>query len=232
MSSPQKSAPQLNGLAVVPGGGNGKPTTRDVEPVFDGTIASACESIGISLEQMIEIMRWTKESDPRIAELLDTWDALDPSEQRDSGTADAVRQRLGLAPIELLRIVADVACRIAMYSSQIIAALSHPLVVEKTVELALNAEDDSNKLAAQTILHKAAGFLPTPKGSQTTIAITQNAQANATSRSIVTAPPPEQTIRLLTERFNEMRGLPRAPAARTVEALHVEVPEGVEGDEK
>jgi len=181
---------------------------------------------------MIEMMRWAKESDPRVRELLDTWDALDPSEQQDSGTAEAVRQRLGLAPIELLRIVADVACRIAMYKAQIITSLSHPLVVEKTVELALNAEDDSNKLAAQTILHKATGFLPMPKGSQTTIALTQNAQANATSRSIVAVPPPEHTIRCLTERFNEMRGLPRSPAARSTQALRVEVPEGVEEDGK
>lgn len=200
--------------------------------VFDGTIASACESTGITLEQMFEMMRWAKESEPRIARLLDTWDALDPSEQRDSGTADAVRQRLGLAPVELLRIIADVACRIAMYQAQIIAALSHPRVVERTVELALNAEDDSNKLTAQTILHKAAGFLPTPKGSQTTIAITQNAQANATSRSIVAAPSPEHTIRSLTDRFNEIRGLPRSPAARTTEALHVEVPQRVEDNGK
>jgi predicted TIM-barrel enzyme len=228
MSSPQKSAPRLNDLAVVPSSGHRKPAARDVEPVFDGTIASACESIGISVEQMIEMMRWAKESDSRVAQFLHAWDALDPSEQQDSGTADAVRQRLGLALIELLRIVADVTCRIAMYSSQIIAALSHPLVVGKTVELALNAEDDSNKLAAQTILHKAAGFLPTPKGSQTTIAITQNAQANATSRSIVAAPSPEHTIRSLTDRFNEVRGLLRSPAARSTEALHVEVPEGVE----
>ena len=123
------------------------------------------------------------------------------------------------------------ACRIAMYQAQIIAALSLPSVVEKTVELALNRRrlkqagraDDSPQ---------GCGFLPTPKGSQTTIAITQNAQANATSRSIVAAPSPEHTIRSLTERFNEMRGLPRSLAARTTEALHVEVPEGVEDDGK
>jgi len=228
MSRPRNGGSRFKNLAVIPISGNRESATRGTPPAFDGTIASACESMGISLEQMIEMMRWAKESDPRIRELLDTWDALDPSEQQDSGTVDAVRQRLGLTPIELLRIVADVACRIAMYSSQIIAALSHPLVVEKTVELALNAEDDSNKLAAQTILHKAAGFLPTPKGSQTTIAITQNAQANAISRSIVAAPSPEHTIRRLTDRFNEVRGLPRSPAARNTEVLQIEVPEGVE----
>src|ERR1700746_1568918 len=77
------------------------PTT---EPAFDGTIASACDSIGISLEQMFEMMRWAKESDPRIAELLDTWDALGASEQSKEA-ADAVCEHVGFAPVELLRVV-------------------------------------------------------------------------------------------------------------------------------
>lgn len=221
-SSPASSAP----LAT----SRWSPATT--EHAFDGTISSACRSTGITLEQMFEMMRRAKESDPRIRELLDAWDALDPSEHQSSLTVDAVRLQLGLAPVELLRIVADVACRIAMYQAQIIAALSHPQVVEKTVELALNAEDDSNKLTAQTILHKATGFLPIPKGSHTNIAITQNAQANATARSIVAAPSPEHTIRRLTDRFNAVRGFPPSPASRNIDALRVPLPDGVEEDEK
>ena len=197
-------------------------------PAFDGTIASACESIGITLEQMIEMMRWAKESDPRVAQLLDTWDALDASERQDSATVEAVRQRVGLKHPELLRTVAEVTYRIAIYKAQIIAALALPSVVERSIETALT--DDG--IADRKMLFQHSGFLPTPKGSQTTIAITQNAQANATSRSVVAVPPPEQTIRRLTERFNAIRGLPRPPAATTTEALHVEVPERVEGDGK
>jgi len=195
---------------------------------FDGTIASACESIGISLEQMFEMMRLAKESDPGVAELLDTWDALDASERQDGGTADAVRQRVGLKLPELLRTVAEVTYRIAIYKAQIVAALALPSVVERSIETALT--DDG--IADRKMLFQHSGFVPTPKGSETNIAITQNAQANATSRSVVAAPSPENTIRRLTERFNEIRGLPRPPAARTTEALHVEVPERVEGDGK
>src|ERR1700747_2636505 len=82
---------------------------------FDGTIASACESIGINLQQMIEMVRWAKESDPRVRELLDTWDALDASVRQDSGTAEAVRQRGGLKLPELLGIVAEVTYPLAIY---------------------------------------------------------------------------------------------------------------------
>ena len=195
---------------------------------FDGTIASACESIGITLEQMIEMMRWAKESDPRIRDLMDTWDSLDASERQDSGTAEAVRHRVGLKLPELLRTVAEVTYRIAIYKAQIVAALALPSVVERSIETALT--DDG--IADRKMLFQHSGFLPMPKGSQTTIAVTQNAQANASSRSVVAVPPPEQTIRSLTERFNEMRGLPRPPAARTTEALHVEVPGRVEDDGK
>jgi len=220
MSRPQRVRSRFKGLTVVPGSGNNEPATRGAVPAFDGTIVSACESVGMSLEKMIELMRWAKESDPRVAQFLDAWDALNPSEQV-RGTVEAVRQRVGLKLLELLGIIAEVACRIAMYQTQIIAALTHPLVVQKTIDLAL---DDSarakDSLAAQIVLHKATGFLPMPKGSQTIISVMQNTQAPAAAQSVA-APPPEKTIRSLSDRFNEVRGLP--PAAR------VDLPQ--EGDE-
>ena len=192
-------------------GGNGTPFARDAQGAFDGTIVSACESTGISLEQMIDMMRWAKESDPRIAQFLDVWDALDASKQLASGTADAVRQQVGLKPLELLGIAANVACRVATYEAQIIAAVSHPRVVAKTVERALTDGGIADRMA----LHKAMGFLPTPKSSQTTIAIMQNAQANVTARSVVEVERPEETIRRLAKKFNESRGLPPVTALST-----------------
>jgi hypothetical protein len=227
MSSPQKSAPQLNGLAVVPGSGNGKPTARSAPRAFDGTIASACESIGISLEQMFEMMRLAKGSDPRVVQFLHAWDALGASEQSKE-VADAVCEHEGFAPVELLRVVVDAAFRFSMYVAQFKVALALPSVVERSIETAVT--DDG--IADRKMLFQHSGFLPTPKGSQTTIAIAQNAQANATSRSIIVAPSPEHTIRRLTHRFNEIRGLPRSPAARTTEALYVERPGEVEDNGK
>ena len=214
-----------NGLAVLPSSRHGELASRDVAPAFDGTIASACE-LGIGLEDLIEMTRMARTSDPRVAQFLHAWDALDASEQ-SRGAADTVCEQVGLAPVELLRVVVDAAFRFSMYVTQIKAALALPSVVERSIERALTDKG----IADCKMLFQHSGFLPMPKGSQTTIAA-QSAEANATSRPIVAAPPPEQTIRLLTERFNEMRGLPHPPAARTTEALHVEVPEGVEDDGK
>jgi hypothetical protein len=97
-----------------------------------------------------------------------------------------------------------------MYQAQIIAALWHPLVVQKTIDLALDdAAKAKDSLAAQMVLHKATGFLPMPKGAQTIISIMQNAQAPAATQPVA-APRPEETIRRVSDRFNELRALPPA----------------------
>ena len=179
-----------------------------------------------------------------VAQFLEAWDALSASEQQPRAT-DAVCERMGLAPLDLLKAVADAAYRAAMYTAQIIAALSHPLVVEKTVEHALTDEGIADRMA----LHKAMGFLPTPKGSQTIISIMQNAQADAAVQApAVLAPSPERTIRRIADRFNEAQGLPRTTAPALPEnagdqtlpdtisedgdAMPAEVPEEEEGDGK
>jgi len=55
-------------------------------------------------------------------------------------------------------------------------------------------------------LHKATGFLPSPKGAQTNIQVVQHASATANAQAAsVAAPPPEQTIRRLVDRFNDAR---------------------------
>src|ERR1700733_4124461 len=124
MSRPQNAQSRPTGLAVVTGMRNGEPAARGGKAAFEGTIVWACET-GISLEDFINVTRIAKESDPRVAQFLDAWDALSASEQQARGAADAVCEQIGFAPLELLRIVADVTCRIEMYKAQIIAALSH-----------------------------------------------------------------------------------------------------------
>jgi hypothetical protein len=212
MSRPRNAQSRSIGLAVVIGRRNGK-SAYGVQAAFDGTIAWACET-GIGLEDFINMTRIGKESHPGVVRFLDAWDALSASEQQARGAADAVCEQIGFTPVELLRIVADVTCRIAMYKAQIIAAISHPHVVAKTVERALTDEGIADRVA----LHKAMGFLPTPKGSPTTVAIMQNAQTNATARPIVEAPRPEDTIRRLDHRFNESRRLPDTSASAPPEA--------------
>lgn len=173
--------------------------TRDNQPVFDGTIASACD-LGIGIERFIEMVRLAGASDPGAARFLGAWDALTPSVQHYNGAADEVCECVGLTPLELLKTVADAACRYAMYTAQISAAVALPFVVGRSIERALTDEG----FADREMLFQHSGFLP-PGGSQTTIAVTQNAQAKATAQADTVMPRPEETIRRMCDRFNEPR---------------------------
>jgi hypothetical protein len=188
----------------------------DTQPAFDGTIASACESVCITLEQMIEMMRWAKESDSRVAKFLDAWDALGAAKQEAGMTADAVRQQVGLKLPELLGIVADSAYRSSMYMAQIQASMALPSIVECSIDASLT--DDG--IADRKMLFQHSGFLPTPKGSQTTINVAQYAQANP--RPIVAAPSPGCSTRRLTDELYERLGKPPVLEAKNSEPVPIE----------
>lgn len=184
---------------------------RASRPVFEGTIASASEFVG--LDNFIEMARLARTNDPRAERFMDAWDALDASEQQAREAADALCKRAGLTPIELLGVVAEAAYRYAMYTTQIKVALALPSIVERSVDAALT--DDG--VADRRMLFLHSGFLPTPKGSQ--VAFTQIVQAQAAQPAVV-LPRPEETIRRLANRFNEARGLPSLPAVALPETTN------------
>jgi hypothetical protein len=162
MSRRQNGGSQLKDLAVVPGSGNEKPVIRGALPAFDETIASVCD-LGISREALVDMARLARMSDPRVAQFLDAWDALDFSEQQARGAVFKVCEQVGLAPVDLLGIVADVGFRFAMCGAQLRAALALPSIVERSIETALTPEG----IADRKMLFQHSGFLPTPKTSQT-----------------------------------------------------------------
>jgi hypothetical protein len=231
MSTVQNGGSQLKDLAVVPPGGNGKPPARSVQPAFDGMIGSAC-NLGISREAFIEMARFARTSDPRAARFLDSWDALSASEQQLRGAADAVCMRIGLAPIDLLTVVMDVGIRFSICGAQIKAAMALSSIVERSIETALTPEG----VADRKMLFQHAGFLPITKTSQTAYSAIRNADGNnSTQAPGVSMPPIEHTIRTLSERLNEARGLSRTGAAAlpqraSAQPLPDTSPEDEEGD--
>lgn len=120
-----------------------------------------------------------------------------------------------VSPLRILEIITATAVRLGAQASTIIAAVTHPKVVEKTVEMALTDEGVEDR----TILHKATGFLPSPKGSQTTIHVAANANAAAHHQTaVVSAPPPEHTIKTLNDRFNQRSNLIAEPTLKELPA--------------
>jgi len=118
-------------------------------------------------------------------------------------------------PIYVLEQLTLALMRAGAQASSIIASVNAPRVVQKTIEMALTDGGDRDR----AMLHRATGFLPSPKGSQTNITVTQTAQAAASAHAAAMAPPPEATIRRLSDRFNE------APRPATVEVPAVTVVE-------
>lgn len=123
-----------------------------------------------------------------------------------------------VSPLRILEIIGGTAVRLSAQESMMISALNHPRVVEKTVKMALTDEGTYDR----NVLHRAIGFLPMPRTAQTTINIAQNANATAAAH-VSAAPRPEQTIRTLSNRFNEARKELAEPALDIVPQL----PEGV-----
>jgi hypothetical protein len=183
--------PQFECLAAVP------PGARDEQATFGGTIASACDS-GIGIDNFIAMVRLARASEPSAARFLDAWDALGVCGQKSGTTADAICEQLGIVPLELLKAVAGATIRYSAYTAQILAAVALPSIVERSIEVALTPKGTADR----KMLFRHCGFLPTPAGSPTNIAIMQ---ANAAAQPVVVAPRPEETIRRLSDRLKEAR---------------------------
>jgi hypothetical protein len=107
----------------------------------------------------------------------------------------------GISPIRIVEVLMNCIRRLSQQSAFIIASVNLPRVVQKHIEMSLTDDGVSDR----TNFLKSTGFIPSPKGSQTQINITQ---ANASAPPPLPAPPPEQTIRNLNDRWNESKKLP------------------------
>jgi hypothetical protein len=148
-------------------------------------------------------------ADPEARKVLDVYYAM-PRTLARILPVEAFCLSVAVSPLRILEILTATAVRLGAQASMLVAAVSHPRVTQKTVEMALTDEGTEDRAT----LHKATGFLPTPRGAQTNITIAQNASAQANAQAAsVTAPPPEATIRRMVNRFNDARGTPALPAS-------------------
>lgn len=144
--------------------------------------------------------------------VLSTFHSL-PRELRRVVPIEAFCVAAAVSPISILEQLFLVCVRQGAQASSLIASINQPRVVEKSVEMALT--DDG--IDDRTLLARATGFLPSPSGSRTVVNVAANASAAAAAKSDavaapVLAPPPEQTIRRLVDRFNDAKALAEAPA--------------------
>ena len=130
-----------------------------------------------------------------------------PESYRRLVPPEAFCQAAGVSPWKVLDLIVVVAVGQGVQRSALVAAVWHPRVVRKAVEVALTDEGHADRQD----LHKAVGFLPSPKGAQTIVNVQQNATV-AQSPAFVPVPRPEDTIRRLAMAFNEARQTQAAPS--------------------
>lgn len=197
--------PRVTRRVIGPAGGDGMTLVDDTQHETPyGAGADLAKSWPLYLHSV---------DDPEARAVLDVYYTI-PKYCRSVLPIEAYCLAASVSPLRVLELIVCACLRQGAQACSIIAAINHPRVVEKTVEMALT--DDG--VADRMVLHRATGFLPSPAGAKTQINIQQNASASASAPvAIVAAPPPEQTVRRLVERFHEARGLP--PPAATPAAL-------------
>lgn len=170
-------------------------------------------SLKLQRQRVLELLRMSAE--PEVTRFLEAYDShLIPDEVRHQFNYEFYCAVSGIGPLRLLELLAAQIVRSGAQHSAITAALRHPEVVEATITSALIPGPDGR--GDRDTLHKAVGFLPQPKGAVTNINLQANAQAGSAAVA-VTAPPPELTIRSLTDRFNDARGLTKGAQAQLPE---------------
>jgi hypothetical protein len=114
-----------------------------------------------------------------------------------------------VSSLKALEIIFGTAARLAQQHTTVATVMAHeaqPSLVRKSISEALKVDGFKDR----EMLAKVTGLIPSPKGPQVRVNVTQNSSATAVAASA--APPPEQTIRRMVDRFNENRAVTVLPA--------------------
>jgi len=165
--------------------------------------------------------------DPDAAAIVRLYDRI-REDLRPFVPIEALALSTGVPLSHVLGLVISTICQTAQETETILTALSHTRVVAETVQSALVRGPDGHRDRAD--MHKAVGWLPTPRGSVTNISV--NSSARAVAPTAILAAAPEQTIKTLADKFHaEQAVLPPSPAVEVVEDADVEYAPDADADD-
>src|SRR5882724_2730879 len=121
---------------------------------------------------------------------------------RHSIPLEAFCAAAGVDPNSILSSIVAAVDRLHRYSATVKVSTAQSDVTDKMIELAKTDDGFQDR----QMFMKISGLMPAPKGAQTNIQVVQNATATSTPVTVI-APPPESTIRRLSERLNAARAL-------------------------
>ena len=114
----------------------------------------------------------------------------------------------GVDPLNILQAIVDSISRLNAMNAAVNLSVAQPEVVDTTVNAAL---DIDNGHKDRRLYMQVSGLMPTSKGAQTIVNVRTSANASSAPVQVVAAPPPEQTVRRLSERLHAVRGTLPAP---------------------
>ena len=164
---------------------------------YPGSGSSSNEFLPLKARQfLIDHLRWSE--DPEAKAFLEAYRSRGIREShRESIPIEAYCVKAGVSPNRILEIFTGTAVRMGAQLSTIIAMIHHPEILKKTVEFAKRPRG----LADRMVLHRATGFLPSPKGCQTIVNVQQNTAV--TRQDTAQLPPMDSMIRSISDRFSE-----------------------------
>lgn len=157
------------------------------------------EAIG-GREKAFEFLSFSEEGEVRT--IFQLRRRLTPEQQRDV-PMEAYALAAGMSPKRLFGFISQELMDQSMKVSAMIAKMAHPELVQSTIEFASKASGFKDREA----LHKAVGFLPTPKNSFTVVHGDQHVSRAHVNMAVL--PPLENVSRDLSKRFIDV--VPAAP---------------------
>lgn len=140
--------------------------------VQDAPIALLTKQLAGGKERFMEFAKLAVLIEPDLAPVVESYNDLNRG-RRAAVSIDEICARHSIDPIHFIGVVAEAATKYGNNSAVVIAALSLPDVVTKSVKEALKPGGDKDR----KMLFQHANFIPTPHGTQI------NVQANAAARA-------------------------------------------------
>lgn len=141
----------------------------DVDPVVlrdQPQIMPLLRQNAVRPEKLAEVLRC--DVDPDSLKFVQLWDKLSPASRTLAGV-EAIAMSAGMTPRRLWELFCGASLVQSRESVGLMIALSQPDIVRVTIEGAKKVKG----IADREHLYKASGFLPTPKGSVTTVNVGQ-----------------------------------------------------------
>ena len=148
----------VSALAIVPE----KKIARGRNPLShrpQGIIASICKRLVGGKGTFMDLARFAPEIEPGCAPVIEEWKRLSASKQTIN--LDLICKVKGIDPFHFLAVVAEAAIKYRDNASVIIAAMSMPQVVERSVKTALTKDGVKDR----EMLFRHAHFVPVPSGA-------------------------------------------------------------------